>query len=156
MAQPDLDHEALLGRTAVRVVALLAVPMVGVAWALRGPDAALTALGGLALVALGQWVTGRSLSWAARRSLTTLHVVTLGGFLLRLAVYAALIITLAPTGLVDGPALAASVAVAVIAVLAVETRMVLRDGSFWWLDATAATPGSTVTASAATTAKDLA
>jgi hypothetical protein len=55
---------------------------------------------------------------------------------------------------VDGPVLAASVAIAVLTVLAVETRMVLRDGSFWWLDATAATPASNLTASAATTAKD--
>lgn len=154
MPQADLDHEALLGRAAVRVVAVLALPVVGISWVLRGSDAAATAIGGLALVALGQWVTGRSLSWAARRSLTILHVVTLGGFLVRLAVYATLIILLAPTDMVDGPVLAASVALTVVAVLAVETRMVLRDNSFWWLDSSATAP--TPTASAASTAKDLA
>lgn len=156
MPQADLDHEALLGRAAVRVVAALALPVVGIAWALRGTDAAMTAVGGLAVVAVGQWVTGRSLSWAARRSLTILHVVTLGGFLVRLAVYAALIIALAPTDLVDGPVLAASVVISVIAVLAVETRMVLRDNSFWWLDSSATAPIAPSTAPAATTAKDLA
>ena len=157
MPPADHDHEAALGRAALRVVAWLALPVVGIAGAMRGIEGAGTALGGLALVGLGQYVTGRTLSWAARRSHGLLMGVTLFGFLARLGVYALLIITLSSSPAVDAPSLVGSVVVAVVAVLALETRLVLQDGSFWWLQSGASAPTATnPTASAAVTAKELA
>jgi len=158
MALADHDHEALLGRAALRVVGVLAVPVVGLAWLVRGPEGAVTAAGGLAVVGVGQFLTGTSLSWAARRGNGLLMAVTLGGFLVRLGVYAILIVTLSSSSRVDAPALVASVTLALAAVLTHETRLVMREGSFWWLDPTAGLPpaANTTTASAAVTAKDLA
>ena len=157
MPPADHDHEAALGRAALRVVAWLLPPVVGVAGVVRGVEGALTALGGLALVGLGQYLTGLTLSWAARRSHGLLMGATLFGFLARLGVYVVLIITLSSSPLVDAPSLVASVVIAVAAVLALETRMVLRDGSFWWLQSGASAPTSTnPTAAAAVTAKELA
>lgn len=158
MAPVDEDHEALLGRAALRVVGLLAVPTVAVAWLLRGSDGATTAAGGLALVGVGQYLTGLLLSWSARYGTGALMAATLGSFLARLGLYATLIITLSSATFVDAPTLAISVVLAVAAVLAHETRLVLREGSFWWLHASAGAPADETNVSAVptVTAKDLA
>ena len=63
-----------------------------------------------------------------------LQGVALGGLFVRLVLYAVLLIALSPVEAVDGPVLAATVAVATIVLLTYETRFVLRTSQLWWLD----------------------
>lgn len=126
-------------RAALRVGGLLAVAAVVVAAAVRGTAGALTALGGVGLVVGSFAVTGWSLAWAARHGPGSLQAVALGGFLLRLVVYALAIVALSPVRAVDGPVLAVTVAVAAVVLLSAEVRLLLRRGELWWVQA--GTPG---------------
>lgn len=130
-------HEAAMVQAAQRVGLWVGVPTVVVAGVLRGPAAALTAAGAVAFVVAVFAVTGRSLSWAAERGPVMIQAVALGGFFLRLVVYAALIVALRPVEAIDGTVLAISTAVAMVAVLAAETRLVLTQREFWFVDASA-------------------
>lgn len=129
----QVRDEAGMAAAAVRLGLVLAVPVLGLAAWLRGVDGALTAAFGLALVVGGFALTGRSLAWAGRRSTEALMAVALGGFLLRLVLYAALIVLLRDVEGLDGPVLAVTVATALVAVLGYEVRLVLRHGELWWL-----------------------
>lgn len=128
-----VDNEVTMARAAVRVGAAVAVPVVGVSWLLRGVDGGLTALGAVLLVVGTFYVTGRTLHWAGNISPTVLQAVALGGFFIRLVLYAALIVLLRPVEAVDGPVLAISTAVTLVVVLAAEVRLVLRHAEFWWV-----------------------
>lgn len=128
-----VDNEVTMARAAVRIGAVVAVPVVGLSWALRGTGGGLTALGAVVLVVGTFYVTGRSLHWAGNISPVALQAVALGGFFLRLVLYALLIVLLRPVEAVDGPVLAISTAVTLVVVLAYEVRLVLRHAEFWWV-----------------------
>lgn len=125
--------EAAMAAAAVRLGLVLAPAATLVAWLVRGGSAALTALFGVVLVVGGFAATGRSLTWAARRSEEVLMAVALGGFLLRLVLYAALIVALRPVEALDGPVFAVTVAATLVVMLGYEVRLVLRHGELWWL-----------------------
>jgi hypothetical protein len=129
------DNELTMARAALRVGAVVTAPVVLVALLLRGVPAGLTALGAVALVVGNFYVTGRSLAWAARIGPVALQATALGGFMVRLVVYAAAIVLLRPVEAIDGPVLAISAAVAMVVVLAYEVRLVSSHRELWFVDA---------------------
>ncbi|MBW3620657.1 MAG: hypothetical protein KY461_10465, partial [Actinobacteria bacterium] len=126
--------ERTMAEAAVRVGVVAAVPVVVAALALRGAAGALTALGAVLLVVGNFYVTGRSLDWAARFGPTALQATALGGFLVRLVLFAAAIVVLRPVDAIDGPVLAISAAVAMVVVLAYEVRLVSSHRELWFVD----------------------
>jgi hypothetical protein len=121
-----------------RVGVVLGLVMVPVAMWLRGPRGAGTAIGVLAVVVGGFLATGLSLRWAGRRGPTSVQAVALGGMVLKLALYALLIVTLAPLGVIDRPTLGVTAPVALIALLVVEVRLVATNPEFRMLHSTPA------------------
>ncbi len=117
------------------VLAVVGVPLA--AWA-RGPRGAATAIGAIAVVVGGFLLTGLSLRWAGRRGPTSVQAVALGGVVLKLSVYAVLIVTLAPLGVIDRPTLALAAPVALLALLAVEVRLVVTNPEFRMIHSTPA------------------
>lgn len=131
---PPRDVELRLARTAVVFVTLLAVPVIGVAALVAGAGGALGAAVGTAVVAGMFAMSGATLSWAARLGPTALMGAALGGYLLRLMIYALLIVLLRPVEAIHGPSLAVSTAVLLVATLAWEVRAVSRLPGFYWVD----------------------
>lgn len=129
------DAEVLLARAAARAGGVFAVPAVGLAWLLRGTAGALSALGAVVLVVGVLALTARSLAWAAAHGPVALQATALGGFMLRLVIYAGAIVALRPVEAIDGPVLAITVASTTIVVLATEVRFALRNSQIWWVDA---------------------
>lgn len=122
---------------ALRVGAAVAVVAGITAGVLTDLAGALTAVGAVAFVAAVFAVTGRSLAWAADRGPTATQAVALGGFFVRLVLYAALIVVLRPVQAINGTVLAASAGAAMVVILALETRLVLAHREFWFVDAAA-------------------
>ncbi len=127
------DNEVIMARAGLRVGAVLAVPLVLAAAVFRGPSGLVTALGGLVLVIGSFYLTGRSLAWAARISPTVLQAVVLGGFLVRILFYGALILLLRDVSVVDGPVLVISVVTTIVVLLAYEVRLALHNRALWWV-----------------------
>lgn len=126
--------ETVMIGAAARAAAVLAPLLVVAAWWLRGPAGALSALAAVALV-VGVFVsTGWSLRWAAGRGPAVLQTVAVGGFAARLALYALGVVLLAPLEAIDGHALAASTAVALVALLGYEAWLLSRRSELWWID----------------------
>ncbi len=128
------DNELTMARAALRVGVIVAVPVVLAAAALRGTAAGVTALAAVAVVVANFYVTGRSLSWAAKIGPAALQATALGGFLVRLVIYAGAIVLLRPVEAIDGPVLAISAAVAMVVVLAYEVRLVTSHRELWFVD----------------------
>lgn len=131
------NSEPAMVTLALRVGAVVAVVAGVVAGLVTDLAGALTAVGAVAFVAAVFAVTGRSLSWAADRGPTTVQAVALGGFFVRLVVYAFLIVLLRPVQAINGTVLAASAGAAMVVILACETRLVLAHREFWFVDAAA-------------------
>lgn len=129
-----------MARTALLVGAGLAAPAAATAWWLRGPDGALTALGAVALVVGTFALTGWSLDRAGRHGLGALQAVAIGGFGLRLSLYAAGIVLLADVPAIDGHALAVATAVSLVVLLAFEVRLLTTRPELWWVEPQAAGP----------------
>lgn len=127
------EHEVTMARSALRAGAALVLPVVGLAYLVRGPAGGLTALGALALVLGNAYLTGRTFAWAGRRSPTLLQAVALGGFFVKISVLAAALVLLRPVEAIDGPVLAVSTVVVTIVTLAVEVRYALAHAELWWL-----------------------
>ena len=70
----------------------------GVAWALDGSGAAVSAALGVAVVFCNFAVHGWSLAWASKVSVTAVHVVALVGPIVRIAVIVGLMFALETTG----------------------------------------------------------
>jgi ATP synthase protein I len=135
---PTEGVELRLAAAALRFVGVLAVPVLAIAWLAAGPDGAISAGLGVTLVAGTFGVSAALLSFAARFGTAVLMGAALGGFLLRLIIYAVLLVILRPIETIHGPSLAISVAVVMIATLAFEARYVTRTPGFYWLDPAAA------------------
>ncbi len=132
-----------MARAALRVGVVLAILAVIIAGTFRGLPGALTALGAVVLV-VGQFaITGRSLAWAAKFGPTAVQATALGGFGLRLMIYAGLIIALRPVEAIDGPVLAITTAASLILLLAYEVRLVMTHSEMWFVTL----PGDEVNAS---------
>jgi len=78
------------------------------------------------------------MSWAARIGPTALMAAVLGGYLLRLLIYALLIVLLRPVETIHGPSLAITAAVLLLAALAWDVRLVSRVPSFYWVNTSTA------------------
>ena len=136
--------ELRLARSAALFVVVLGIPVVAVAGLLAGTPGALSAAIGAAVVIGMFLMAGALMSWAARISPTALMGAVLGGYLLRLMVYALLILVLRRVEWLSGPSLAISTAILLVAVLAYEVRTVSRTPSLFWIDAAAKAPGAAV------------
>ncbi len=132
------NAESEMVRAALRVGLVVGVPATLVGGVLRGTSGALTALLTVGFVVGVFAVTGRSLGWAAKHGPIAIQAVALGGFFVRLVLYAAMILVLRPVDAIDDTVLAVSAAVAMVAVLTYETRLVLTQREFWFVDASAA------------------
>ncbi len=120
-------------RTALRGGAAFALPMVLFVEAVAGPAAAMTALGGVTFVVAWFGLSALVLGWVADRRPNLYPGVALGGFGVRLGGFALAIPLLEQIEGLDGTALAATVGVGVIALLALEVRVMLRRPELWQL-----------------------
>jgi hypothetical protein len=133
----DNPIELKLARSAVGFLLVLGGPVIAVAALLAGTSGALSAAVGASVV-IGMFVmAGALMSYAARISPAALMAAVLGGYVLRLVIYAVLIVLLRPMAWVSGPSLAISTAVLLVAVLVWEVRAVSRMPNTLWVDARA-------------------
>jgi len=138
----DDPVELRLAGSAIVLVLALAVPVVAVAAAVAGAGGALGAGIATAVVAGMLLMTGGMLSLAARFGPTALLAAALGGYLLRLMIYALLIVLLRPVEAIHGPSLAIAAAVLLIAALTWEVRAVSCTPRLFWVDATRSAPAA--------------
>lgn len=122
----------VLLRAALRVALPLAVVLVVGSFVMRdtagGVTAAVTAVALLAI----HWATAWAATVAGRISPQALQVVTMFGFLGRLALYAVLVAVFNDVEAVDGPVLATVVVTLFVAILLVESWVAARYSKFWW------------------------
>jgi len=86
-----VDVEARMGAEMALRSLWFGPAVAAVALLIGGPPAALAAIVGAAVVALVFLFTGKTLSWAARRSPTALGTAALAGFLVRLLLLTAFV-----------------------------------------------------------------
>lgn len=127
--------EATLGRAAGRLLSVLVVPLVGGAWIVAGPGGALGAATGMLFVLALFGLSGLALTILSEQSPTTVVAVSLGGVLVRLLAYPVALALLAPVEALHRPSLAVATAVAFVATLTYEMRVMSRTPGLFWLDA---------------------
>lgn len=114
-------------RELIRRISPFALPVAVVAFAagtlLDGPEAGWSAAVGIVVVYLNFLAHGTSLAWAAGISPVVLYAVGLGGFILRLAVIAVMILVLERFAWFSVTAFVAALVPATIALLAVEMKL---------------------------------
>lgn len=126
-----------LARSAVGFLLVLGGPVIAVAALAAGTPGALSAAIGAAVV-IGMFVmAGALMSYAARIGPAALMAAVLGGYVIRLVIYAGLIVLLRPVEWLHGPSLAIATAVLIVAVLVWEVRVVSRMPNTLWVDARA-------------------
>ncbi len=124
-----------MARGALRAGAVLLPVAAVLALGLRGVAGAVTAAGTVLFISLIFAGSGYLQAWAARQGLATLQLAALGGFGVRLALYATLIVALSPVEAIDGHVLAITGAATIIALLAYEVRLAMTHPEFWWVRA---------------------
>ena len=132
---PATAVELRLARSAAIFLVVLGIPVIAIAGLLDGPEGAASAAIGAAVVIGMFLMAGATMSWAARISPAALMGAVLGGYLVRLMIYAGLIILLRPVEWLSGTSLAISTAVLLVAVLAWEVRVASRTPSLFWVNA---------------------
>ena len=132
--------ELRMARSALAAVAVLAVPCVAVAALTAGRNGAIGAGVATAVVAGMFAMSGAMTSWAARLGTTVLMGAVLGGYLIRMVVYALLIVLLRPVEAVHGRSLAVTAAVLLVGALVWEVRLVSRVPGFFWVNAGGSAP----------------
>ena len=131
--RPGDDVELRMARAALLAVAVLAVPSLAAAGLLAGHGGLLGAGVATGVVAGMFLMAGALTSWAARSGPAALMAAVLGGYLLRLVVYALLIVLLRPVEAISAPSLALTAAVLLLGALAWEVRVVSATPGFFWL-----------------------
>lgn len=126
--------ERRLVRGAVVTIALLALPVSAVAWAVVGPAGAVSALIGLGLVLVLFGASAAALVYAASRTKGAGIGVLVGGAALRLPLYLVVLLALSRVPWVHGRSLAAATAVAVAVTLATELRLLSSSPQLFWID----------------------
>ena len=126
--------ELRLALRAGRVVGLLALPVLVIATLARGSAGFLGALTAAAVVGGSLLMMGALLTWAARFGPSAMMSAALGGYLVRLVLYALLIVVLRPLEVIDGTSLAVSTVVLLLAALGWEAREVSRVPGYFALD----------------------
>lgn len=141
MAGSDRRHassqpERAMSIAAVKLLAVLAVPVIGVAWSATGGGGALGAAAGLLLVLVLFGLTGLVLSPVRDAGPAVVVGVSLAGLGLRIVGYAAALGLLATIDGLHRPSLAAATALAFVVTLAYEIRVVSRTPGFFWVRTT--------------------
>lgn len=132
--------ELRLARSAVLFLVVLGGPTLLISWLAAGMPGVWGAGLGLAVVIGMFLMAGATMSWAARISSAALMGAVLGGYLVRLIIYAVLIVVLGDAEWLSGTTLAVATAVLLVAVLAWEVRVASRNPSLFWVDAGAGKP----------------
>jgi hypothetical protein len=122
------DVEATLARHLVRRAVVVGPVVVAAAWALRGPDGAVAAGVGVAIVVANFLVSGALLSAAARISLSLYHAAALFGFLLRLVLITVVMLMVARVFDIDRVAFGIAAVVSYLVLLTLEAAAVARGG----------------------------
>lgn len=135
------DAATRMVKAATTIAVALGVPATILAWWLRGPTAAGTAAGTVLLTCGSFIMSGLLLRWALARSPAAVQATMLGGLLLRLVVYALLLVLLLPTELVDKPTLVAVAVTSLAVLLAVEVRLVTSNPEFRMIHPAPSEPG---------------
>ena len=100
---------------------------------------------GVAIVAGTMLLSGGMLSAAAPFGPSVLFAAALGGYVLKLGIYALLMVALRDAAWLDGIALAVTSAILLVNALVWQSRLVLRDPRLFWIapgDAHQAAPGA--------------
>lgn len=130
----------VLTRAAARVAVPLGLVIVVAALLLRGPAAALTALGA-AVVLVGLHVgSGLVTARLSRGNPQAMPAITMVALFVRLVVYGGFIVLLGDVDAVDVPALAVTVLTLTLATLGVESWLVARYSRHWWQPTAPAAP----------------
>lgn len=135
----DAHERQLAGRTLLWL-AMLAVPVAGLAWLLSGPRGAVSALIGLGFVTVLFGVSAWLLVWTVGRSAGSALRILLVGVYARLVLYAAALVGLSQLSWVHRPSLALATAAAFVATLAYELVTLTRSPQLFWIDADAGRP----------------
>ena len=131
--RPDEPIEWRMALRGVAVTAALGLLfVVGAGWSLGAPGLAGAGLA-VAVVAGMQALSGGLLSLAAPFGPSALLGAALGGYLLKLCIYALLIALLGDAEGIHGPSLAVTAAILLVVALAWQTRLVMRDTRLFWL-----------------------
>lgn len=142
---PVTATEPIEWRMAVRGVLLVVVVgavLVGGAGVVADREVVNGAALGVAIVAGAMLLSGGLLSLAAPFGPSALFAAALGGYVVKLGVYAVLMIALRDVAWLDGIALAVTAAILLVVALTWQSRLVLRDPRLFWV-----APGDAQTAS---------
>ena len=123
----DVPVESIIAREMVARALYLLVPVVGLSWLLRGPSGALAGAIALAVVVANFWISGKLLSYAMRNSLAMYHAAALVGFLLRMGLIAATMLTVVRFIEIDRIAFGVSAVVCYMVLITIEAISVMRD-----------------------------
>lgn len=105
----------------------IAVPAAAaIGWLLGGPDAGVSAAIGILLVLANFAAHGLSLAWASTVSVTAVHAVALGGFVVRLAVIVGVLFALNTLAWFSPLAFGLALVPATLLLLGYEARLMLR------------------------------
>jgi len=106
-------------------LALFCVGFGAVAWAVAGPDAAMAGLAGVGVAAFVGLSTQAAMFLGSRLSSTSLSVIVLGSFLLKVVILVLVALAIRGSDLSTG-AFVASLAVAVVATLVIDVLVLAR------------------------------
>lgn len=156
-AEPPAVDERRLAFASLRILAVLAPPVLGVAYYVAGASGALSALIGLSFVlvlfgasaAILAWVSARSSSAGASASADLSARKGVGlmvlGAAVRLPLYIVALVLLEQISWIHGRSLAGATAIAVVATLAYELRLMATMPRLFWVDAAAGHPSASPT-----------
>jgi hypothetical protein len=156
-AAPQAIDERRLARGALRILAVLAPPVLGVAYFVAGSAGAISALIGLSFVLVMFSASGAILAWVSARSsggqdaatdatdatdASTSGDLAAGkgvglmvlGAAVRLPLYIVALVLLERVSWIHGRSLAAATAIAVVVTLAYELRLIATMPRLFWVD----------------------
>jgi hypothetical protein len=120
------DVESIIARHTARRAVIVGPVLIAIFWATRGPDGAIAAALGVAIVAGYFLLGGAMLSVAARISLGFYHAAALLGFFLRLGLIAVTMLAVARLTDVDRMAMGIAVVAAYLTLLGWEAVAVSK------------------------------
>lgn len=134
--------ELRLARSAAVFLLILGAPTLFISWLAAGMPGLWGAGIGVTVVIGMFLMAGATTSWAARISPAALMGAVLGGYLVRLIIYAVLIVVLGDAQWLSGTTMAVATAALLVAVLGWEVRVASRNPSMFWVDASAGKPAA--------------
>jgi len=138
--RPNGPVELRLALTSFAVAVLAAVPVLAVAWWAAGGLGLRGATFGAGVVAGGYLVSAGLQALVRPLGAMAALAATVAGYVLRLLLYAVLLVVLSPVEGFSRPALAVSTAVLVVVTLSHEVWLIGRTRHFSWIDPTAGRP----------------